>query len=149
MRRRPRPTTCSHSSWLPKARTPRTCVTFWASQPSVSIATETTQRTPSPGCPLRPTVATTRRSSSAAARFVLAVEGLGLGLASPPRQALGRADAVVDGLPELEILGVGPAGDVGDGQARDLDDAALDGVHQAEVADQPGEGPALGVAAAL
>ena len=33
------------------------------------------------------------------------------------------------------------------GQARDLDDAALDGVDEAEVADEPGERAALGVAA--
>ena len=36
--------TCSHSSWVPKARTPRTWVTVLASQPSVSMETETTQR---------------------------------------------------------------------------------------------------------
>src|SRR3972149_5807617 len=35
--------TCSHRSLVPKARTPRTCVTVLASQPSVSMATETTQ----------------------------------------------------------------------------------------------------------
>src|ERR1017187_4384525 len=36
--------TCSQRSCVPKARTPSTCVTVWASQPSVSMATETTQR---------------------------------------------------------------------------------------------------------
>src|ERR1017187_4492707 len=66
MRRSPRPTTCSQSNWLPKARIPRMCVTLFASHPSVSIETETTQRTCSPGCPGLPTVATTRRKSSAA-----------------------------------------------------------------------------------
>ena len=66
MRRSPRPTTCSQSSWLPKARTPRMWVTLWASQPSLSMATETTQRTCSPGSPFTPTVATICRSCSAA-----------------------------------------------------------------------------------
>ncbi len=36
--------TCSHSNCVPKARTPSTWVTVLASQPSVSIETETTQR---------------------------------------------------------------------------------------------------------
>lgn len=40
--------TCSHSSCVPKARTPSTWVTVLASQPSVSIDTETTQRICSP-----------------------------------------------------------------------------------------------------
>src|SRR5450759_5197183 len=66
MRRRPRPTTCSQSSWVPKARTPRMWVTVVASQPSVSIETETTQRTCSPSRPGLPIVFMTsrRRSSS-------------------------------------------------------------------------------------
>src|ERR1700719_599515 len=42
MRRRARPTTCSHSNCVPKARTPRTWVTVLASQPSVSMDTLTT-----------------------------------------------------------------------------------------------------------
>ena len=36
--------TCSQSNCVPKARTPRICVTVLASQPSVNIETETTQR---------------------------------------------------------------------------------------------------------
>jgi hypothetical protein len=59
--------TCSHKSRDEKARSPRICVTLRASQPSESIATETTQRmraarlarladgaTPSPASPPRP-----------------------------------------------------------------------------------------------
>ena len=79
MRRRPRPTTCSHSSWLRKARRPRICVTLLASQPSLSMLTLTTQRMPSPGSPATPMVETTLRSSSAAALHcagaVLALRG--------------------------------------------------------------------------
>ena len=39
---RPRPTTCSHRSWLVKARRPMMWVTVLASQPSVNIPTEIT-----------------------------------------------------------------------------------------------------------
>ena len=46
-----------------------TCVTLFASHPSVSIETDTTQRTCSPGSPRLPTVATTCRNSSAASCF--------------------------------------------------------------------------------
>ena len=65
-RRSARPTICSQSSCVPKARTPRTCVTVRASQPSLSIETETTQRVCSPSRSSTPTVFTTsrRRSSS-------------------------------------------------------------------------------------
>ena len=48
--------TCSQSNWVPKARTPRTWVTVLASQPSVSMETETTQRMGSPSLPSLPTV---------------------------------------------------------------------------------------------
>jgi len=43
--------TCSQRSWVPKARTPSTWVTVLAYQPSVSMETETTQRTDSPRVP--------------------------------------------------------------------------------------------------
>ena len=59
----PRPTTCSHRSCVPKARTPRMWVTVLASQPSVSIDTDTTQRICSPSWPVLPTVFMTSRSS--------------------------------------------------------------------------------------
>jgi hypothetical protein len=42
VRRNPRPTTCSHNSWLVNARKPMMCVTVLASQPSLSIPTEMT-----------------------------------------------------------------------------------------------------------
>jgi len=60
-----------------------------------------------------------------------------------------RIQAVSDVLPQPVILGIRVADVVGGRDARDLDDAALDGVHQAEVADQPGERGAFDVAAAL
>ena len=68
MRRRPRPTTCSQSSCVPKARTPRMWVTVLASQPSVSIETLTTHRTCSPSLPGLPTVFITSRSRSSSVR---------------------------------------------------------------------------------
>ena len=46
-----RPTTCSQRSCVPKARTPRMWVTVLASQPSVSIETDTTHGSCSPSCP--------------------------------------------------------------------------------------------------
>ena len=49
---------------MPKARMPRTCVTVFASQPSVSMETETTQRMEPPSWPYLPTVFMTSRSSS-------------------------------------------------------------------------------------
>lgn len=64
MRRSPRPTTCSHKSCVPNARTPGMCVTVLTSQPLVSIETETTQRTCSPSLPAFPTVFMTSRSRS-------------------------------------------------------------------------------------
>ena len=56
--------TCSHRSCVPNARRPRMCVTVFASQPSVSMETETTQRMAPPSCPGLPTVFMTSRSSS-------------------------------------------------------------------------------------
>src|ERR1017187_8441476 len=57
--------------------------------------------------------------------------------------------AGADVLPEVAELGHLAAGDVvGDGDARELDDSALDGVHEGEVAHGPGEERALGVAGA-
>ncbi len=68
MRRRARPTTCSQSSCVPKARTPRTWVTVLASQPSVSMETLTTHLTCSPSLPALPTVFITSRSRSSSVR---------------------------------------------------------------------------------
>ena len=52
-------------------------------------------------------------------------------------------------LPQPEVLRVGAAGVVDRRQARNLGDAGLDGVHQAEVADDPRKRGPLGVSAAL
>ena len=68
MRRRPRPTTCSQRSWVEKARTPRMWVTVLASQPSVSMLTETTQRICSPSLPGLPIVFITSRRRSSSVR---------------------------------------------------------------------------------
>ena len=56
--------TCSQRSWVPNARTPSTWVTVFASQPSVSIETETTQRVSPPSRPDLPTVFMASRSRS-------------------------------------------------------------------------------------
>ena len=69
MRRRARPTTCSQSNCVPKARTPRTWVTVLASQPSVSMETLTTHLTCSPSLPALPTVFITSRSRSSSVRL--------------------------------------------------------------------------------
>ena len=61
--------TCSQRSCVPKARTPRTWVTVLASQPSVSMETETTQRMDPPSRPCLPTVFITSRSSSWSVMF--------------------------------------------------------------------------------
>ena len=63
-RRSARPITCSQRSCVPNARTPRTWVTVRASQPSVSIETETTHRIDPPRAPGLPTVFMTSRSRS-------------------------------------------------------------------------------------
>ena len=56
---------------------------------------------------------------------------------------------VADVLPQVAELRHVAAGDVvGHRHARQLDDAALDGVHQREVADRPGEQRPLGIAGA-
>ena len=54
---------------MPKARMPRTWVTVLASQPSVSIETETTQRMEPPSWPGLPTVFMTSRSNSWSVMF--------------------------------------------------------------------------------
>ena len=56
--------TCSQRSCVPKARIPRMCVTLFASQPSVSIDTETTHRTAAPSWSFFPTVFMTSRRRS-------------------------------------------------------------------------------------
>ena len=55
---------------MPKARTPSTWVTVFASQPSVSIETETTQRIVAPRRPSLPTVFMTSRRRSWSLMFV-------------------------------------------------------------------------------
>ncbi len=68
---------------MPKARMPRTWVTVLASQPSVSIETETTQRMEPPSWPGLPTVFMTSRSSSWSVMFSPA-------RASPVRSMISR-----------------------------------------------------------
>ena len=63
-RRSARPMTCSQRSCVPNARTPRTWVTVRASQPPVSIETETTHRIDPPSVSGLPTVFITSRSRS-------------------------------------------------------------------------------------
>jgi len=58
---------------VPKARTPRMWVTVLVSHPSVSIETETTQRTCSPSRPGLPTVFMTSRSRSSSVIFSAAL----------------------------------------------------------------------------
>ena len=60
-----------------------------------------------------------------------------------------RAQVPRDVTPEPEVLRVRPPGVIDGRQAGNLRDPALDGVDQAEVAHDPGERRALGVAAAL
>ena len=79
--------------------------------------------------------------------FRFAVGGLGLRLAS--RQPVPRLEALRHVFPQLEVHGVGTARAVDGREAGDLGDARFDGVHQAEVADDPGEGGALGIAASV
>ena len=79
--------------------------------------------------------------------FDLAVDHLRL--RPPPGQPFARLQVAGDVLPQPEVLGVGAPGVVRRGQARNLGDAALDGVDQTEVADDPGERGAFGIAAAL
>ena len=69
---------------MPKARTPRTWVTVLASQPSVSMETETTQRMEPPNCPGLPTVFMTSR------RKFLVGELLRLLGESPVRSTISR-----------------------------------------------------------
>ncbi len=86
-----RPTTCSHSNWLEKARSPMMWVTVLASQPSESMPTEITFWICSPGLPdlaygidLTPELlrllllgqlsAPARRRPSSSSRSVVAVE---------------------------------------------------------------------------
>ena len=90
--------------------------------------------------------------------LVVAVErlqgGLQLDREAERVERLGLAAALLghllaDVLPEVAEHRHLAAGDVvGDRHARQLDDAALDGVHQREVAHRPGEQRALGVAGA-
>ena len=84
--------------------------------------------------------------SSASSR--LAVHHLGLRLAarSAARRLAGRR---VTCSHSLKYFGSGRPGVVGRRQARNLGDAALDGVHQPEVAHDPGKGRAFRVAAAV
>ena len=65
-----------------------------------------------------------------------------------PPHALAGLELVDYGLPEAEVARLRPAGGVVHGQSRNFDYARLYGVHQAEVAHQPWEGLAFGMAAA-
>lgn len=62
---RPRPTTCSHSTGLVKARRPRMCVTFFAFPSSDSIATDTSFCRSCPPLPRSPTMRAAILPSSA------------------------------------------------------------------------------------
>ena len=70
-------------------------------------------------------------------------------LRSPAGEPLAGAQAARDVTPEPEVLRIGTAGVVDRRQTGDLRDAALDGVDQAEIGDDPREGRPLGIAAAL
>ena len=95
---------------MPKARTPRTWVTVLASQPSVSIETETTQRMDSPSRPGLPTVFMTSRSSSWSVMFsaCCAVAGALDDLAAEALDLVGGhgAEVVVERLAGFELLAV-------------------------------------------
>ena len=56
---------------------------------------------------------------------------------------------VVNGFPKAEVFRLGAPGGVAYGQSRNLGDAALNGVHQPEIADEPREGSTLRVTAAV
>src|SRR5680860_1862970 len=79
--------TCSHRSWVPKARTPSTWVTVLASQPSVSMETDTTQRMDSPNWSCLPTVFMTSRSRVASSISLPARRSLA---SDPPRSSASR-----------------------------------------------------------
>ena len=66
--------------------------------------------------------------------------GFGLRLAA---DQLGRGALALDVLPEMEELRAGLASLVFDREAGNLGQAGLDGVHQAEIRDEPGEGRAF------
>ncbi len=76
--------TCSQRSWVPKARTPRTWVTVLASQPSVSIETETTQRI------VLAELAVLADGVHHLAQQILVGEVLGLAARSPVRSMISR-----------------------------------------------------------
>ena len=89
---------------------PRTCVTVLASQPSVSIETETTQRMEPPSWPGLPTVFMTSRSSSWSVMFV-AGAGIARALDDLAAEALDlvgghAAEVVVERVAGFELLAV-------------------------------------------
>ena len=102
--------TCSHRSCVPKARTPSTCVTVLASQPSVSMETETTQRMEPPSRPCLPTVFMTSRSRSWSVMFSPArgIAGALDDLAAEALDLVGRhaAEVVVQRFAGFELLAV-------------------------------------------
>ena len=62
-------------------------------------------------------------------------------------QTLSGFQILGDVAPEPEVLGFGLAGAVGGREPRDLRDPALDRIHQAKIADDPGERGPFGVTA--
>ena len=89
---------------------PRTWVTVLASQPSVSIETETTQRMEPPSCPGLPTVFMTSRSNSWSVMFSPArgIAGALDDLAAEALDLVGRhaAEIVVERVAGFELLAV-------------------------------------------
>ena len=71
MRRRARPVTCSHNNWVLNARNPTMWVTVRASHPSVSMLTDTTQRTCAPSRSCFPTVFSMVRTAASASFWVV------------------------------------------------------------------------------
>src|SRR5438093_10612394 len=109
-RRSARPITCSHRSCVPKARTPRTWVTVLASQPSVSMATDTTQRMVSPRRPGLPTVFIASRSRSWSVRFSAWRRSPVRSMISRRKRSISSAaippEILVEPLTALELLAV-------------------------------------------
>ena len=95
---------------MPKARTPSTWVTVLASQPSVSMETETTQRIEPPSWPGLPTVFMTSRSSSWSVMFsaCAAIAGALDDLAAEALDLVGghAAEVVVERIAGFELLAV-------------------------------------------
>src|SRR5260370_455606 len=147
-------------------------LTVLASQPSVSMATETTQRMCSPSLPLLPMVFIASRSRSASVSLSTSAPGIVLLVAAVEaaqralkhlrhhpalrpgariprleRAALGQR--WLDVVPKLQVDQFLAGSVVVHWDSGDLDNAGLDRVYQREVADHPGEDEPFVVAGAL